>query len=114
MTKPGASFFERRLIAACIPVHAGGPGTLRDTGLRRSDTGPGFPALEPQATESSRRAAEAAGVARIVYLGGVIPPNPRSAHLRSRLETGELLRSGSVAVTEVRAGIVVGPGSTAF
>jgi uncharacterized protein YbjT (DUF2867 family) len=76
--------------------------------------GPGFPALERAAAEHFSRAAEAAGVRRVVYLGGVIPPQPGSAHLRSRLATGERLRAGAVPVTEVRAGIVVGPGSAAF
>ncbi len=31
----------------------------------------------------------------------------------SRRETGEVLRAGAVDVTEIRAGIVVGPGSAA-
>jgi uncharacterized protein YbjT (DUF2867 family) len=35
-------------------------------------------------------------------------------HLASRRETGETLRRGSVPVTELRAGIIVGPGSAAF
>jgi len=77
-------------------------------------SGPGFPTLERRAADHFREAAAAAGVQRIVYLGGVIPPSPRSAHLRSRQVTGERLRAGPVPVTEVRAGIVVGPGSAAF
>jgi uncharacterized protein YbjT (DUF2867 family) len=76
--------------------------------------GRSFPALERQAAEHFRAAAAAAGVQRVVYLGGVVPPDPRSAHLRSRLETGDRLRAGPVPVTEVRAGIIVGPGSAAF
>ena len=51
---------------------------------------------------------------RIIYLGGLQPGGAASPHLHSRRETGEVLRSGSVPVTEVRAGIVVGPGSAAF
>jgi len=37
-----------------------------------------------------------------------------SAHLASRGETGAILREGSVPVTEVRAGVIIGPGSAAF
>jgi hypothetical protein len=53
-------------------------------------------------------------VRRIVYLGGLIPQNPESVHLQSRYETGEVLREGAVPVTEVRAGMIIGPGSAAF
>ena len=49
-----------------------------------------------------------------MYLGGLIPPDPRSQHLRSRAETGEVLRQGPVPVTEVRAGMIIGPGSAAY
>jgi uncharacterized protein YbjT (DUF2867 family) len=59
-------------------------------------------------------AAQRAGVGRIVYLGGIQPRDDASAHLRSRRETGDLLRASSVPVTELRAGMVVGPGSAAF
>ena len=73
-----------------------------------------FAAIDRQAAANFARAAAAAGVRRIVYLGGLIPPNPRSQHLRSRAETGELLRSFPVPVTEVRAGMIIGPGSAAY
>lgn len=66
------------------------------------------------AADNFRTAAEQAGVKRIVYLGGVIPPDPKSRHLRSRKETGDRLRHGLVPVTEIRAGMIVGPGSAAF
>jgi len=70
-----------------------------------------FAELDRQAAENFRQAAEQAGVRRIVYLGGLIPLNPLSEHLRSRLETGACLRAGTVPVTELRAGMIVGPGS---
>jgi hypothetical protein len=53
-------------------------------------------------------------VRRIVYLGGLIPADPRSQHLKSRAETGDVLRQGRVPVTEVRAGMIIGPGSAAY
>ena len=51
---------------------------------------------------------------RIVYLGGLIPQDAESEHLISRRDTGVRLREGPVPVTEIRAGIVVGPGSAAY
>ncbi len=54
-------------------------------------------------------AAAAAGVQRIVYLGGLGDPDDRlSAHLRSRQECEGLLGLGGVPVTTLRAGIVIG------
>ncbi|MXX81402.1 MAG: SDR family oxidoreductase [Chloroflexi bacterium] len=73
-----------------------------------------FSELDRRAAANFRDAAASAGVQRIIYLGGLQPPVGASPHLASRLETGEILRSGPVPVTELRAGIVVGPGSAAF
>ncbi len=77
-------------------------------------SGKEFPELDRRAATHVRDAAARAGVGRIIYLGGLQPRKAASAHLDSRRETGEVLRSGSVPVTEIRAGIVVGPGSAAF
>jgi uncharacterized protein YbjT (DUF2867 family) len=76
--------------------------------------GPDFPQLDRTAAENFRDAAARAGVKRIVYLGGLQPPGDASTHLASRGETGAILRAGSVPVTEVRAGVIIGPGSAAF
>jgi uncharacterized protein YbjT (DUF2867 family) len=76
--------------------------------------GADFPRLDRQAAENFRDAAARAGVKRIVYLGGLQPAGDASAHLASRGETGDILRAGPVPVTEVRAGIIIGPGSAAF
>jgi uncharacterized protein YbjT (DUF2867 family) len=60
-------------------------------------------------------AARDAGVRRIVYLGGLGVENENlSHHLRSRHETGAMLRVGGVPVTEFRAAIIVGSGSASF
>ena len=77
-------------------------------------SGSDFSRLDREAAANFRDAAEAAGVRRIIYLGGIQPSNGASPHLASRQETGEILRDGPVSVTELRAGIVVGPGSAAF
>jgi uncharacterized protein YbjT (DUF2867 family) len=73
-----------------------------------------FGTLDQRAAVNFRDAAARAKVKRIVYLGGLTPDDPDSQHLRSRLETGEILRQGPVPVTEIRAGMIIGPGSAAF
>jgi uncharacterized protein YbjT (DUF2867 family) len=61
------------------------------------------------------RAAERAGLRQLVYLGGLGDQSPDlSRHLRSRAETADVLASGSVPLTTLRAAMVVGPGSAAF
>lgn len=60
-------------------------------------------------------AATAAGVKRIVYLGGLgNPDHELSKHLRSRQETGDALRAHHSQVIEFRASIVIGSGSLSF
>jgi uncharacterized protein YbjT (DUF2867 family) len=60
-------------------------------------------------------AARAAGVGRIIYLGGLgREEESLSAHLRSRQEVGEILRQSGVPVLEFRASIVIGSGSLSF
>ena len=76
--------------------------------------GDGFGRLDIDAAGHFADAAGRAGVRRIVYLGGLVPEDAKSQHLTSRRETGARLRAGSVPVTEIRAGIIVGPGSAAY
>jgi uncharacterized protein YbjT (DUF2867 family) len=76
--------------------------------------GKSFPELDVTAASNFAAAAARQAVRRIIYLGGLTPDNPRSVHLRSRQQTGNLLRDGSVPVTELRAGMIIGPGSAAW
>jgi uncharacterized protein YbjT (DUF2867 family) len=76
--------------------------------------GKDFGRLDLEAAANFAAAAEAAGVERIVYLGGLVPADADSEHIVSRRDTGDQLRRGKVPVTEIRAGIIVGPGSAAF
>jgi uncharacterized protein YbjT (DUF2867 family) len=73
-----------------------------------------FAQLDLQAARNFAEAAAAAGVGCIVYLGGLVPADARSEHILSRRDTGALLRAGTVPVIELRAGIIIGPGSAAF
>jgi uncharacterized protein YbjT (DUF2867 family) len=60
-------------------------------------------------------AARRAGVRRIVYLGGLAAGDDAlSKHLKSRIETGQLLRESGVPVVEFRASVVIGSGSLSF
>ncbi len=69
---------------------------------------------EVTAARTFANAAAAAGVERIVYLGGVAPIGTGSDHLRSRLDVGEALRAGSVKTIELRASMIVGHGSLSW
>lgn len=67
------------------------------------------------AAENFAKAATVAGVRRIVYLGGLGNPDERlSKHLRSRQQTGDVLRAHHSQVIEFRASIVIGSGSLSF
>lgn len=78
-------------------------------------SGSEFDRRDQEAAEHFAKAAEAAGVQQIIYLGGLATPGPElSEHLRSRHSTGDSLRKGKVPVTEFRAGVIVGSGSLSF
>ncbi|MEO8052766.1 MAG: SDR family oxidoreductase [Acidobacteriota bacterium] len=73
-----------------------------------------FEAEEHRAAANFARAAREAGVRRIIYLGGLAHGNELSAHMRSRAETGNILRSSGIPVIEFQASIVIGSGSASF
>jgi uncharacterized protein YbjT (DUF2867 family) len=78
-------------------------------------SGADFHQRDLAAAASFGAAAAAAGVGRIIYLGGLAEASPGlSEHLRSRQQTGDALRSAGVPVTEFRAGVIVGSGSLSF
>ena len=77
--------------------------------------GADFGDLDVRAAREFGLAAKQAGVKRIIYLGGLGEPGADlSRHLRSRHETGRVLREGEVPVTEFRAAVIVGAGSISF
>ncbi|WP_117234699.1 DUF2867 domain-containing protein [Vibrio maerlii] len=53
-------------------------------------------------------------IQHVVYLSALQPQTGHSEHLQARKKTGELLRRSTVPITELRSGVVVGPGSAAF
>ncbi len=77
--------------------------------------GEGFAGRDRRAAENFGTAARAAGVQRVIYLGGIKPAGSDvSKHLQSRIETGEALRQAGPPLTEFRAAVIVGSGSASF
>ncbi len=74
-----------------------------------------FEQRDQRAAEIVAGEAARAEVRQLIYLGGLGDDSAQlSPHLRSRIETGRRLASGSVPVTTVRAAMVIGRGSAAF
>jgi uncharacterized protein YbjT (DUF2867 family) len=73
-----------------------------------------FEDLDRCAAINFANAARDADVGRIVYLGGLGSGDDLSAHLASRQEVGDILRSSGVVTIELRASIVIGSGSASF
>ena len=76
-----------------------------------------FGQVDVELAKTISSAAAQAGVKQIIYLGGLGIEEegyPLSGYLRSTLDTGDVLRKGSVPVTEIRAGIIIGAGSVSF
>ncbi len=82
--------------------------------VHRLGTGEHYPEEERRAAQLFAQAAAAAGVSRVVYLGGVAPSGRVSKHLASRIATGDVLRVGTVEVVELRAAMIVGKGSISW
>jgi uncharacterized protein YbjT (DUF2867 family) len=76
-----------------------------------------FAVRDRQAARAMQDAVASAGVGRMVYLSALVPDVPRaelSAHVASRLEVEEVLLDSPAATLSLRAGVVVGAGSTSF
>lgn len=69
---------------------------------------------EVRAAENFVQAAKAAGVRRIIYLGGLGADDELSPHLASRQAVGEILRGSGIPTIEFRASIIIGSGSLSF
>ncbi|MDF1812359.1 MAG: SDR family oxidoreductase [Verrucomicrobiales bacterium] len=95
----------RDIDAAFYLVHSMGSGSGK------------FPELESRCAANFATALEQTNASQVVYLSGIIPSGPESktsSHLRSRAKVEEILRSGTVPLTTLRAPIIVGSGSASF
>jgi uncharacterized protein YbjT (DUF2867 family) len=87
-------------------IHSMGRGSGPDAEFARRDR---------EAAVNFGEAARAAGVRRVVYLGGLGPTGEdASEHLRSRHEVAELLRQRVPELVYVRAAMIIGQGSASF
>ncbi|MFD4953331.1 SDR family oxidoreductase [Streptomyces sp. NPDC058451] len=81
-------------------------------------TGKDFEETDRRAARVFGERARAAGVRRIVYLGGLtpagVPERELSPHLRSRAEVGRILLASGVPTTVLRAAVIIGSGSASF
>ena len=75
--------------------------------------GAGFEDRDRELAAALGRAARAAGVGRIIYLGG-LGRGDLSAHLVSRQEVGAVLAASGVPVVELRAAVILGAGSISY
>jgi uncharacterized protein YbjT (DUF2867 family) len=75
-------------------------------------TGGDFESRDRTAARTFTHGTSAAGVERVIYLGGLgADRDSLSPHLRSRREVERVLGEGEAAVTTLRAAIIVGAGS---
>jgi uncharacterized protein YbjT (DUF2867 family) len=75
---------------------------------------PDFERDDARGAANFRDAAEAEGIERIVYLGAMGGDGGLSAQLASRHRVGRILADGTIPVTELRAGVIIGSGSLSF
>ena len=81
--------------------------------IHSMETASAFEELDRRAASTFAEAARAAGLRRIIYLGG-LGAGELSPHLASRQEVGAILRSSGVPTMEFRASIVIGSGSASY
>ncbi|MFI5759011.1 SDR family oxidoreductase [Streptomyces sp. NPDC051569] len=81
-------------------------------------TGRDFAATDRRAARTFAERAKAAGIRRVVYLGGLTPAGVAerelSPHLRSRAEVGRILLDSGVPTVMLRAAVIIGSGSASF
>ena len=75
-----------------------------------------FVAADRRAARNMVAAAAAAGLDRIIYLGGLAEAKDGilSKHLRSRIEVADILQAGLVPTTDLRTPMILGSGSASF
>lgn len=81
--------------------------------LHSMGAGKGFEERE-EACSRNFREWLAGSCKRVIYLGGLVPVDELSHHLKSRENVNRILREGVVPVTTLRASIIVGSGSASF
>jgi len=74
-----------------------------------------FARMDKDAAKNFIKAADEAGIKRVIYLGGLGEMGKDlSEHLRSRTEVAEILSSGKPYATVLRAAVIIGAGGASF
>ena len=73
-----------------------------------------FDTMESKAAENFNSYMNYIGVKQVIYLSGIVNNNTLSKHLQSRKNVEDILYQGNYNVTVLRAGIIVGSGSSSF
>lgn len=73
-----------------------------------------FLEYEISLAENFRDALIESNVEHVIYLSAIQPQTGDSEHLKARRMTGDIIRQSHVPITELRAGVIIGPGSAAF
>ena len=73
-----------------------------------------FEALEAESAQNFVQLINKTNCQQIIYLGGIVNEVKLSKHLESRKQVETVLRSSTVPVTALKAGIIVGSGSASF
>lgn len=74
-----------------------------------------FAARERTQAQNFLKAATKTGVKRIIYLGGLVNESLElSPHMKSRKQVGEILASGQIPVTQLRASLIIGAGGGSY
>ena len=75
-----------------------------------------FAEADRRAAHNMVNAAASAGLERMIYLGGLAEAKDTalSKHLQSRIEVADILQSGPVPTTDLRAPMILGSGSASF
>jgi len=74
----------------------------------------GFQEEEARSAENFRGLVDRTNAMQVIYLGGIVNEDTLSKHLQSRKDVEEILRKGKYNLTVLRAGIVIGSGSSSF
>lgn len=73
-----------------------------------------FDKLEEQAVNNFIKLLSGTNVKQIIYLGGITNEERLSKHLASRKKVDDILHASGKTVTSIKAGIIVGSGSSSF
>lgn len=73
-----------------------------------------FDVMEAKAAHNFNTYMKAIGVKQVIFLTGIVNEAKLSKHLQSRSDVEDILNKGHFALTALRAGIIVGSGSSSF